>query len=425
VVPQSLKPGLGNWVDGDRFFNRENELKLLAAMLLEGDSVSLVAQRRIGKTSLMREVARRLALHIVPLQVDLEKAERPEDAVVELSLAAQVHEGAGRRAISAIVDAMDGMVGRIESIKASVLSVTLRSKLDEENWLMRGDSIFRILHDVADQQGKPVVVFFDEVPILVNRLLRIGGAVITPEGRAIADRFMSWLRDNVIRHKGKVGQVVTGSIGLEPILAQAGLNGTMNAYRSFELRPWKTLTAVQCVVALADHRRFPLAEAQARRMIELLGCPIPHHVQMFFDHVYSAYVIDEIDGPVTDALIDKVYNTSMTGLRGHPELSHMEERLRLVMSPCRFTKALAILTEAATVGVISGQTALEVCGRDPCEPGFTKERELADILALLVHDGYLRESGNLFEFESALLRNWWKRRFGQGYAPVGVAGALS
>jgi hypothetical protein len=75
--------------------------------------------------------------------------------------------------------------------------------------------------------------------------------------------------------------------------------------------------------------------------------------------------------------------------------------------------------------VISGQTALEVCGRDPCEPGFTKERELADILALLVHDGYLRESGNLFEFESALLRNWWKRRFGQGYAPVGVAGALS
>jgi hypothetical protein len=60
-MTQSLQQGLGNWVDDDRFFNRDNEIRLLSEKLMEGASVLLVAQRRIGKTSLMRETSRRMA----------------------------------------------------------------------------------------------------------------------------------------------------------------------------------------------------------------------------------------------------------------------------------------------------------------------------------------------------------------------------
>jgi uncharacterized protein len=422
VTDDSLKLGVGNWVAGERFYNRDRELELLMEILSEGDSVSIVAQRRIGKTSLMREAARRMGTNIVALHVDLQKAQTPEDAIVELSLAAQAYEGVGRKAINIISGVVENTLGRIESLKTTVLSVTLRSNLSEENWQRKGDDLFQMLADVAEQQGKLVIIFFDEVPILLNRLLRTGDGCITSEGKTITDHFMSWLRDNVIRHKGTVTQVITGSIGIEPILGQAGLSGTLNVYRPFELRPWKPATAIDCLLALARHHELPLRGAQAGHMIELLGCPIPHHVQMFFDQVNTAYVVDEMNGDVSDALIDEVYRGAMTGLRGHPELSHMEERLRTAMPGARFTKALGLLTEAATVGSISHGIAIEICRLGPAEANSSPERDVTETLSILVHDGYLRQEGDIFCFESTLLRDWWRRRFGYGYKPVTNSG---
>jgi AAA+ ATPase superfamily predicted ATPase len=168
-VHHSLRLGVGNWVDGERFYNRDRELELLMNILSDGDSVSIVAQRRIGKTSLMREAASRMGSKIIALHVDLQKAQTPEDAIVELSVAAQAYEGLGRKAISIISGVVENTLGRIESIKTTVLSVTLRSNLSEENWQRKGDDLFQMLADVAEQQGRLVVIFFDEVPILLNR----------------------------------------------------------------------------------------------------------------------------------------------------------------------------------------------------------------------------------------------------------------
>ena len=63
---------------------------------------------------------------------------------------------------------------------------------------------------------RDVVIFLDEVPILVNRILKGDDGLITPARRREADLFLSWLRDNSLRHRGKVRVVITGSIGLEP-----------------------------------------------------------------------------------------------------------------------------------------------------------------------------------------------------------------
>ena len=87
-----MKPLLqsyGNWVDGDKFWGRETEIESLAVKIREGAHILLTAQRRMGKTSLMRELVRRFRLSDdrIPLFVDLQKSANPADAVVELSLA--------------------------------------------------------------------------------------------------------------------------------------------------------------------------------------------------------------------------------------------------------------------------------------------------------------------------------------------------
>jgi AAA+ ATPase superfamily predicted ATPase len=57
---ENMKQSYGNWVDGDRFWNREKDIELLVERINSGQHVLLVAQRRMGKTSVMREIARRL-----------------------------------------------------------------------------------------------------------------------------------------------------------------------------------------------------------------------------------------------------------------------------------------------------------------------------------------------------------------------------
>ncbi len=47
---------VGNWVLGEQFWGRKAEKMLLAESIREGNHVSIIAQRRIGKTSLMHEV---------------------------------------------------------------------------------------------------------------------------------------------------------------------------------------------------------------------------------------------------------------------------------------------------------------------------------------------------------------------------------
>ena len=55
-----LRKAGANWVEGDRFYNRESELEALTERMGEGIHTLLTAQRRMGKTSLVRELLRRL-----------------------------------------------------------------------------------------------------------------------------------------------------------------------------------------------------------------------------------------------------------------------------------------------------------------------------------------------------------------------------
>ena len=55
-----LRKAGSNWVEGDRFFDRDAEIEALAERVRDGTHTLLTAQRRMGKTSLVRELLRRL-----------------------------------------------------------------------------------------------------------------------------------------------------------------------------------------------------------------------------------------------------------------------------------------------------------------------------------------------------------------------------
>ena len=79
----------GRWVSGDDFFDRETDLERLKQLVQDRNHVLLAGQRRMGKTSVARELGRRLGDEgWIFLFSDVEGSTCAEDAIAELAHAA-------------------------------------------------------------------------------------------------------------------------------------------------------------------------------------------------------------------------------------------------------------------------------------------------------------------------------------------------
>ena len=418
----TLRKAGGNWVEGDRFFDREAELEALTERVRDGTHTLLTAQRRMGKTSLVREMLRRLKDEgrFETIFVDLEGASTPADAVAEIGFQSSAAQGAwGRikRLFANVLPAEVEVGGRIPALAGADLRVKLRAGIDAGNWRHKGDEIFAALAG----DGRPVVLALDELPILVNRLLkgddhRKGkGYGITPEHRRAADEFLSWLRKNGQTHRGRVRMILSGSVSLEPILQQAGLSAHANIFSPFDLKSWDRETAMACLGALGETYGLDLPRAVRQEMCRRLRCQIPHHVQQFFDVLHEDL---RRAGRRTASLEDvaRVYDHEMLGIRGQMDLEHYEGRLRMVLGDEGYRAALEMLTEAAVNDGRLRDDAIDRHRESLAAEAGTDPLPVEDVLHMLEHDGYLARQGDGYRFVSGLLEDWWRVRYGRSGA---------
>ena len=299
----------------------------------------------------------------------------------------------------------------IEELGVSELRVKLRGSLDAGNWQRIGDQVFEALA----ANDRPVVLAIDELPILVNRLLKGHEYRVTPERLAVTDGFMGWLRKYCQTYEGKVCLIISGSVGLEPVLSQARLSAHANVYTTLDLRPWSHDVAVECLVALARGYGVCLPDEIRREMCRRLRCCVPHHVQLFFRHLYEHLVRDQRNEATLDD-VELVYKRDLLSVRGQAGLVHYEERLRMVLGDGGYTEALSLLSEAVVNG---GQLTRKVIELYRSEAAETAEEDnVVNVLYVLQHDGYLEECEGGYAFVSGLLEDWWRARHGQGFTSI-------
>ena len=402
-----------NWVDGDRFFDREVELQLLRERVENGTHTLLTAQRRMGKTSLVRELLRRLDEdgEFATVFVDLEGAMDAEDAVAEMATQARPIQGVRRRITSRLRDSFSDVRDNIEELGVSELRVKLRAGLNAGNWQRIGDQVFEALA----ANDRPVVLAIDELPILVNRLLKGHEYCVTPERLAVTDGFMGWLRKCCQTYEGKVCLIISGSVGLEPVLSQARLSAHANVYTTLDLRPWSHDVAVECLVALARGYGVCLPDEIRREMCRRLRCCVPHHVQLFFHHLYEHLVRDQRNEATLDD-VELVYERDLLSVRGQAGLVHYEERLRMVLGDGDYIEALSLLSEAVVNGGQLTRKVIELYRSAAAETA--EEDNVGNVLYVLQHDGYLEECECGYAFVSGLLEDWWRARHGQSFTSI-------
>ena len=257
----------------------------------------------------------------------------------------------------------------------------------------------------------------DELPIFLNRVLKADDFRITPERREVADLFMSWLRRNAQAHRDRISIVVSGSIGLEPILGQAGLSAQANFLSPFELNPWSHRTAAKCLAALSRGYGLQISQDVAAAMcFELRSC-IPHHVQHYFDQMHEHLRREgRTEARLED--VELVYRRHLLGVRGQVHLEHYEGRLKMVLGDAGYGTALELLTEAAVNDGFLTHHIVELYQKSLSDNTSAECPSISEILYILEHDGYLETAENGFRFASKLLEDWWRTRHQEYFTPI-------
>ena len=400
-----MRSSTGRWVSGDDFFDREAELALLESRVRDRNHVLLTGQRRMGKTSIARELGLRLESQgWVFLFTDIEDATCPEDVIADIAQVVHPIQPVASR----FAETMKRWVsGRVEEVSALEFRVKIRAGLDAGSWRRYGEQLMR----TCAEYEKPVLLVIDELPIFLKSLLR------AENGAQKVDEFLRWLR-HVLQElgDGTLAVIVSGSIGLRPLVERIGLPDRINHLDPFRLGPWTREASIECFTRLADTYALPVEDDVADAVYDALGIGIPHHVQSFFARLRDFAVMQKRT-LITRDDVGTVYRNALLGPAGQNDLVHYEARLREGLDGDSYTVAMEILAEAATRDVFTGDARwrLETLYSPLIQDVRARINEALDVL---VHDGYLETGEDGHRFPSRLLKDWWSARFRDHHTPL-------
>ena len=238
-----------------------------------------------------------------------------------------------------------------------------------------------------------------------------------PAARAV-DEFLGWLRKIGQTHRGDVSFILSGSIGLEPILRQAGLSAHVNIFSPYELEAWPEETAVRCLNELARTYGLRVPDEVWRDACRRLRSCVPHHVQQFFSLLHERLGgMNRVEATADDGR--RVYEEDLLGVSGQAHLEHYETRLRLVLREAEYRMALELLTEAASNDGRLSHDAVSAYLHLPAPAAGERSVSVPDMLHLLQHDGYLTAAGGEgYRFTSGPIEDWWRARHATYFVPI-------
>ena len=243
---------VGMWVQGEDFYGRAAELDALFAILAR-DSASLLAPRRVGKTSLMHRAAR-------------DASARGWKAVFVDVQGASDEMGFLARLIAALHDAGHPaerdwgrwLEGRVKALQTGTerVSVTLPSaggaSLGSVELALRAvpPGTWRDLAQAVASRlighAQPTVILVDELPILMLKLLE------APDGKRRAADLLDWHRElRLASNAAHLRWVLGGSIGIETVASKHNLTSRFNDLAPLDLGPFTDDEAHGFLVHLA------------------------------------------------------------------------------------------------------------------------------------------------------------------------------
>lgn len=393
---------VGTPARGENFYGREPFVQLVADRLKNGH-VLLAAPRRFGKTSVMYRLIDQPYWDYRIVHADLEKFTEPSELIAHLieQLARDDKLAKLLKGVSWLPEKIwTFFKSNVEELELLEVKIKLKEQL-RSSWQEHGEQLFRL----AAKSPETIIFILDEFPMMIDRMSR------SKTHRAEAITLLRWLR--ALRLNPSISQVrflIAGSIGIDQVLNQLGEIKSINDFEKLNLEPFPPKVAAAFLDELAQSNRLQLSPACKRRMLELVGTPVPYFLQILFSEVAKTHAQD--GEPVTPKRIERIYRDKVLGMDCKTYFEHYYGRLRDYYKPSEERAAKRILRQLATEKLLS---------RDACFQFFKEiigaRADLEDfnrLMSDLENDFYIRYDAEArrYEFSCLLLRDWWLRHYG-------------
>lgn len=389
----------GSPVEHDDFFDRPRDLARLQRELANGANSLLTAPRRVGKTSLVLrlcELERQAGRCAVFINVEgchdeLAFAEKLVDGLSESGL----HPEPLSRVSLAFRKARQALSGL--KVGAAGVDMTIAAEDPDHTTLGRAvESVFRKI----ESGGKPVLLAIDEMPELLLALAR------DEHGTERVSRLLHWLRALRQTYRQNVRWIFLGSIGLDSFVDDRNLRKAINDLTPLNLEALAMEEADRFLSQLGESNGLPLSAQQRALIIDRVGWPLPHHLQIVF-HALIDSGTTQADAVAVDAAFAHLLLPNNLS-----QFDTWRQRLEEQFDQSDATAAKDILRHLCQHA--GGRKRAQVLNalmstRQNVDPAAVEDR-LARLLLLLQRDGYLLESAGRYAFRSFLLREYWHRR---------------
>lgn len=371
---------------------------------LEQQSIRMTAERRIGKTTIIRKMRAEPRSGWVPIFQDLERYHSAREFA--LSVYREVDQFlSGRKRIARRSQELLKKLGGTEV--GGVLKLPEFGA--EAPWQ---DILSCTVQDLVQERertdGRPLFLW-DEVPFMLDSIRKREGE---PVAMAVLDNLRA-LRQT--HSSAGLRMVLTGSIGLHHVIAalkrQRYTNSPLNDTYPLEVPPLDAEPAHELATQLIEGEQIKTSSpSDTAAAIAQLADGFPfyiHHIAKALKYAPGAATAD-----ADPARVEQVLEGQMLDANDPWELRHYRDRIRDYYGENFERAALGILDGIADCAAGTEPVAVSINDllAEAKAAGTLDDREqLIDLLRLMEQDHYLsRDAKGDYRFRFPLLRRWWR-----------------
>lgn len=397
-----MRPILGGHVPPERVIGRD---ELIAKLWegLENQSIVLVAERRIGKTSVLWKMFKEPPPGWHPIFLAIEGVRSPSEFIARI--VDEVQPILSRRGRT-----LARLQGLIEQFGGQRLGTWELPEV-KKSWkrLLTGT-----LEDIRDNFEERVVFLWDELPLMISNIK-------DDLGPKVAMELLDTLRDlRVTDDTGKLRMVFSGSIGLHLVVSELLHRG----YRNDPTNDMVTLPleglepedarklARQGLRGLIDEGDLKLQDdlGEVVGVIAESTDGLPYYIN------YTVDRLADVTGLVGLAHVPEAVDSLLLDPEDTAHFSHYAERVEAYYLFDELAEALAFAILKVLSHASEPMTEAEIWDGVGTEMELTNENLFQKTLALLVKDHYLTrtvsDSTRSYRFKYGIIQRWWVKNRG-------------
>lgn len=358
--------------------------------MVQQQSLVITAERRIGKTTVMKKMAAEPEEGLLPVYQDLENCHSAAD--FSMAVYKQVHQFlSGKGKFARRSKEFLGFLGGAE--------VGGIFKLPEKEATQWKDVLTRAIEDLMHEndEGTRLLFLWDELPFMLMNIRDREGEQTAMQ---VLDH-LRWLRQT----HSKLCMVITGSIGLHHVLTslkdKSYANAPFNDMATVDVPPLAVKDAAHLASLLiaGENLESPDTAVAAGAIAQEADC-----FAFYIHHIVRGLKLSELDANPEN--VAKVVAKQLLDANDPWQLIHYRERISTYYPDDQKEVAL-ILDELA---VRAGNASIaELLAMLKGTSQLDDRDRLIRLLSLMERDHYLqRDEAGGYHFRFPLIRRWWK-----------------